>query len=143
MDALLPFHDQPDTPHQAELGIIHLDPPQARLQQARARLERQAAADYLKSTGLRIFGQDWTCRAGTADLIAGNRRILVVCRVKTRPAHARTGKLARFQIRRLRRIGLAWLAMNGVLYEELRIDFITLTRQDTGEFDIDHVPGVG
>jgi hypothetical protein len=24
MDALLPFHDQPDTPHQPELGITHL-----------------------------------------------------------------------------------------------------------------------
>jgi putative endonuclease len=62
------------------------DPAQGLLTGARARLARQAVSGYLQRSGLRILAQDWTCTEGRIDIVAAERRVLVVCQVKKRRA---------------------------------------------------------
>ena len=44
----------------------------------------QAAAEYLERAGLRILDRNWRCETGELDIVALERRVLVVCEVKTR-----------------------------------------------------------
>ena len=44
----------------------------------------QAAAEYLERSGLRILARNWRCSEGEIDIVAAERRVLVVCEVKTR-----------------------------------------------------------
>ena len=44
---------------------------------------------------------------------------------------------------RLRRLASQWLVAHGVLFDEVRIDAIGLVRTPAGEFQIEHVRGVG
>ncbi len=106
----------------------------------------QAAAEYLERTGLRILDRNWRCSEGEIDIVAAQRRVLVICEVKTRSS-ARYGtpaeSVSRAKRRRLRRLAVLWLAANGVLFDEVRIDVVGLTRDPAGGFTIEHVPGVG
>ena len=120
------------------------DPAQAPLTGARARLARQAVTGYLQRSGLRILAQDWTCTEGTIDIVAADRRVLVVCQVK----HHRAGTpapspvISRSKARRLRRLAVRWLVANGVLFDEVRIDLIIAAPEPAGGFIIEHVRGV-
>lgn len=106
----------------------------------------QAAAEYLERGGLRILARNWRCSEGEIDIVAAERRVLVVCEVKTRSS-ARYGTpveaITRAKQRRLRRLAVRWLAANGVLFDEVRIDVVGLTRDPAGGFTIEHVRGVG
>jgi putative endonuclease len=106
----------------------------------------QAAARYLERSGLRILARNWRCSEGEIDIVAAERRALVVCEVKTRSS-TRYGTpieaITRTKQRRLRRLAVCWLAANGVLFDEVRIDAIGLTRDPAGGFTIEHVRGVG
>ena len=42
------------------------------------------AAEYLERAGLRILDRNWRCETGELDIVALERRVLVVCEVKTR-----------------------------------------------------------
>ena len=44
----------------------------------------QAAAEYLERAGLRILDRNWRCETGELDIVALERRVLVICEVKTR-----------------------------------------------------------
>ena len=44
----------------------------------------QLAAEYLAEAGLRILDRNWRCAEGEIDIVAAERRALVVCEVKTR-----------------------------------------------------------
>ena len=44
----------------------------------------QAAAEYLESCGLRILDRNWRCAVGEIDIVAVDRRTLVVVEVKSR-----------------------------------------------------------
>ncbi len=106
----------------------------------------QVAAEYLERSGLRILARNWRCSEGEIDIVAAERRVLVVVEVKTRSS-TRYGTpveaITRAKRRRLRRLAVRWLAANGVLFDEVRIDVIGLTRDPAGGFTIEHVRGVG
>jgi putative endonuclease len=106
----------------------------------------QAAAEYLERSGLRILARNWRCSEGEIDIVAAERRVLVVCEVKTRSG-TRYGtpleSISRAKRRRLRRLAVRWLAANGVLFHEVRVDAVGLTRDPAGGFSIEHVRGIG
>ena len=110
------------------------------------RAGEQVAADYLERAGLRILDRNWRCADGEIDIVAAERRVLVVCEVKTRSG-TRFGTpleaISRNKRTRLRRLAVQWLAAHGVLFDEVRIDVIGLLKDTAGEFQIEHVRGVG
>ena len=106
----------------------------------------QAAAEYLQRSGPRILARNWRCSEGEIDIVAAERRVLVVCEVKTRSG-TRYGtpleSISRAKQRRLRRLAVRWLAANGVLFDEVRVDAAGVTRDPAGGFSIEHVRGIG
>jgi putative endonuclease len=117
-----------------------------RAKDALGRDGEQAAAEYLQRSGLRILARNWRCSEGEIDIVAAERRMLVVCEVKTRSG-TRYGtpveSISRAKLRRLRRLAVLWLAANGVLFDEVRVDAIGITRDPAGGFSIEHVRGIG
>ena len=117
-----------------------------RAKDALGRDGEQAAAEYLERRSLRILARNWRCSEGEIDIVAAERRVLVVCEVKTRSG-TRYGTpleaIGRAKQRRLRRLAVRWLAANGVLFDEVRIDAVGLTRHPAGGFSIEHVRGIG
>jgi putative endonuclease len=117
-----------------------------RAKDALGREGEQAAAEYLERAGMRILARNWRCSVGEIDIVAAERRVLVVCEVKTRSG-TRYGTpleaITRAKHRRLRRLAIQWLTANGVLFDQIRIDIVGLTRDPAGGFTIEHVRGVG
>ncbi len=110
------------------------------------RTGEQVAAEYLERAGLRVLDRNWRSATGEIDIVAAERRVLVVCEVKTRSG---TGfgtpleAITRNKRARLRRLAAQWLVAHGVLFDEVRIDVIGLVRDKAGDFQIEHVRGVG
>jgi putative endonuclease len=110
------------------------------------RTGEQVAVEYLERAGLRILDRNWRSANGELDIVAAERRVLVACEVKTRSG---TGfgtpleAITRHKQARLRRLAAQWLAAHGVLFDEVRIDAIGVLRDSSGEFQIEHVRGVG
>jgi putative endonuclease len=106
----------------------------------------QAAVDYLERAGLRVLDRNWRCAEGEIDIVAAERRVLVICEVKTRSG-TRFGSpleaITRNKRARLRRLAIRWLVAHGVLFDEVRIDVIGLLRDQAGHFLVEHVRGVG
>lgn len=106
----------------------------------------QAAVDYLERAGLRILDRNWRCAEGEIDIVAAERRVLVICEVKTRSG-TRFGTpleaITRSKRARLRRLAIRWLVAHGVLFDEVRIDVIGLLRDRAGHYQVQHVRGVG
>jgi putative endonuclease len=128
-------------PHRPPSGV----PPPAP-DRAAAQVARQAAADYLERTGLRILDRNWRCADGTLAIVAAEGRALLICEVTARP-HAGDGPppdkaITQARRRRLRRLAVRWLIARGVLFDEVRIDLIAVTRDQPGGFTIEHVRGV-
>ena len=106
----------------------------------------RAAADYLRSHGMRILDQNWRCDFGEIDIVAADRQVFVVCEVKTRSSERYGSPLeavTRAKLRRLRRLGVAWLNAHGVRFDQVRIDVVGVLYEGTGGFTIAHVKGVG
>jgi putative endonuclease len=110
------------------------------------RTGEQVAVEYLERAGLRILDRNWRSRDGEVDIVAADRRVLVVCEVKTRSG-TRFGTpleaVTRHKRARLRRLAAQWLVAHGVLFDEVRIDVIGVIKDKSGEFQIEHVRGVG
>jgi len=106
----------------------------------------QAAADYLTSCGLRILDRNWRSADGEIDIVAAERRVLVVCEVKSRTS-TRYGSpleaVSRAKRSRLRRLGVQWLNAHGVRFDQVRIDVVGLVYDGTGGFTVEHIRGVG
>ena len=121
------------------------DPGKALRDHAQAALERQTVTEYLEHHGLRVLDQNWQGAGGQLDIVAAERRCLAVCQVKKRSPRTRSplGSISRAKVRRLRRLAIAWLTTKGVLFDEVRIDIIGLTKDPAGGFSIEHVRGVG
>ena len=106
----------------------------------------QLAAEYLRRAGLRILDRNWRCPEGEIDIVAADRRSLVVCEVKTRSG-VRYGTpleaVSRQKRNRLRRLAVRWLVAHGVLFDEIRIDVVGVLRAESGNFTVEHVRGVG
>lgn len=86
--------------------------------------EEQAARHY-RARGYEVVGRNWRCADGELDLVLRRDRLVVFCEVKARrtdafgsPAEAVTPA----KQRRVRRLGAAWLAANGVHDVEVRFD---------------------
>ncbi len=106
----------------------------------------QLAAEYLQRAGFRILDRNWRCADGELDIVAAERRVLVVCEVKTRSG-TRYGTpleaITRQKRTRLRRLAVRWVIAQGVLFDEVRVDVVGVLRNPAGEFTIEHVRGVG
>ena len=106
----------------------------------------QAAVSYLESHGFRILDRNWRCAEGEIDIVAAERQVLVICEVKTRSSTQYGSPLeaiTRSKRARLRRLAVRWLVAHGVLFEEVRIDVIGLVRDESGQYQLEHVRGVG
>jgi putative endonuclease len=113
---------------------------------ALGRRGEQLAAQYLERAGFRILDRNWRCAEGELDIVAAERRVLVVCEVKTRSSDRYGSPLdaiTRAKQSRLRRLAIRWLVAHGVLFDEVRIDVIGLLRDRSGQFTVEHVRGVG
>jgi putative endonuclease len=106
----------------------------------------QLAVEHLQRAGLRILDRNWRCADGEIDIVAAERRALVICEVKTRSG-VRYGTpleaITRQKRNRLRRLAIRWLVAHGILFDEIRIDVVGVLRSESGEFSVDHVRGVG
>lgn len=106
----------------------------------------QLAADYLRNAGLRILDRNYRCAEGELDIVATERRVLVACEVKTR-SDARFGTpveaITWQKRRRLRRLAVHWVMAHDVIFDELRVDVVAVLRLPSGEFQIEHIRGVG
>jgi putative endonuclease len=104
------------------------------------------AVEYLERAGMRILDRNWRCAEGEIDIVAAERQVLVVCEVKTRSG-TRYGTpleaITRAKRARLRRLAARWLVAHGVLFDEVRIDAIGLIGDGRGQYQIEHVRGVG
>ena len=105
-----------------------------------------AAAKYLEEAGFVILGRNWRCPEGELDIVAAERRALVICEVKTRsgprygtPLESITPK----KRARLRRLAVRWITAHGTRFDEIRIDAVGLTREPDGGFAVVHVRAVG
>lgn len=106
----------------------------------------QLAAEYLQQAGMRILDRNWRSAQGELDIVAAERRVLVVCEVKTRsgtPYGSPLEAVSQRKRTRLRRLAVAWVAAHGVLFDEIRVDLIGLVRDRRGKFTIEHLRGVG
>ena len=104
------------------------------------------AADYLLQSGLRVLDRNWRCDDGEIDIVAVDRRVLVVCEVKTRTGDrfgAPLESISRTKLSRLRRLAIRWVDAHGVLFDEIRVDAVGVLRSPSGEFTIDRARGVG
>jgi putative endonuclease len=106
----------------------------------------QLAAEYLQRAGYRILDRNWRCADGEIDIVAAERRTLVVCEVKTRSG-TRYGTpleaITRQKRNRLRRLAVRWVIAHGLLFDEVRVDVIGVLRNAAGELALEHVRGVG
>ena len=106
----------------------------------------QVAAQFLTEAGLAVLGRNWRCSQGEIDIIALDGRTLVICEVKTRSG-VRFGTpleaISKPKLRRLRRLAVAWVRAHGLVFDQIRIDVISVLRAASGEFTVEHVRGVG
>lgn len=106
----------------------------------------QLAVEHLRQDGLRVLDRNWRCAEGEIDIVAAERRALVICEVKTRSS-VRYGTpleaVSRAKRSRLRRLAVCWLVAHGVLFDEIRIDVVGVLRTESGDFTVEHVRGVG
>jgi putative endonuclease len=113
---------------------------------ALGRQGEQLAAEYLQRAGFRILDRNWRCAEGELDIVAAERRVLVVCEVKTRSG-TRYGTpleaISRQKRVRLRRLAVRWVVAHGLLFDEVRVDVVGVLRSPSGEFGLEHVRGVG
>ena len=110
------------------------------------RLGEQLAADFLEQSELRILDRNWRCPDGEIDIVALERRSLVICEVKTRSSGRYGTPLEAISARkrvRLRKLAVSWVQAHGLFYEEIRIDVVGVLKAAPGEFSIEHVRGVG
>jgi putative endonuclease len=106
----------------------------------------QIAASFLADAGLVILERNWRCKEGEIDIVAVEGKTLVICEVKTRSG-LRFGTpievITRQKAWRLRKLAVLWVNAHDVIFEEIRIDIVGVLRAVSGEFTIEHVPGVG
>jgi putative endonuclease len=117
-----------------------------RAKDALGREGEQAAVEYLQGCGFRILDRNWRCAEGEIDIVAVDRRVLVACEVKTRSGTGYGTPLEAVdwrKRRRLRRLAVNWVMAHGVLFDEVRVDVVTVLKTGSGDFTIEHIPGVG
>jgi putative endonuclease len=99
------------------------------------------AVEYLQRQGLVVLSRNWRCREGEIDVVATDKRRLVVCEVKTRsgtrfgePAEAVDHRKAA----RIRRVTQAWLALHHVRWCEIRFDVLAVVAEPGRPVTVQH-----
>ena len=113
---------------------------------ALGRQGEQLAAEHLQRAGFRVLDRNWRCAEGEIDIVAVDRRVLVACEVKTRSGTGYGTPLEAVdwrKRRRLRRLAVNWVMAHGVLFDEVRVDVVSVLKTGSGDFTIEHIPGVG
>jgi putative endonuclease len=103
------------------------------------------AAKHLIGQGMVLLDRNWRCELGELDLVLRDRRVLVVCEVKTRSSLAYGAPLEAVteqKAARLRRLAARWLADHEVRPPDVRIDLVGVLVPPGGDVEIDHVRGV-
>jgi putative endonuclease len=86
-----------------------------------------AAAKYLTAQGLRVLEMQWECSEGTLDIVAADRRTLVVVDI----IESRVSPIARKRQTRLRRLAVRWVVAHGFLFDEVRVDRVAVQQDGT------------
>ena len=86
------------------------------------------AAAWLEGQGLVVLARNWRCPEGELDIVATDRRVVVICEVKTRSGE-RFGSpfeaVTQGKRRKLRRLAMLWVTDSKVKgYPPLRFDVI-------------------
>ncbi len=89
----------------------------------------QVAADVLTAEGLVVVARNWRCAEGELDIVARDRigDAVVFCEVKTRSGLGYGSPLesvTRAKRRKIRRLALRWLEVNGTPWRPMRFDVI-------------------
>ena len=103
-------------------------------------------SDFLEQSELRILDRNWRCPDGEIDIVALERRSLVICEVKTRSSGRYGTPLEAISARkrvRLRKLAVSWVQAHGLFYDEIRIDVVGVLKAAPDDFSIEHVRGVG
>lgn len=115
-----------------------------RAKDAVGRYGETVAARYLQSTGMTLLDRNWRCREGEIDIVAREDGQVVICEVKTRrgldfgpPVEAVTPA----KVKRLRTLGLRWLADHGYPYTPLRFDVVSVVANPRGPAAVEHLRG--
>ncbi|ASR39051.1 hypothetical protein BAY61_07015 [Prauserella marina] len=96
---------------------------------ALGRRGEELAAEHLREQGLVILSRNWRCGEGELDIVATDRKRLIVCEVKTRsgegygtPAESVTDDKAA----RIRRLATRWLIEFKVAWCPVRFDVVAV-----------------
>jgi putative endonuclease len=107
----------------------------ARRQRLGAAGERRVSRWY-RRRGYEVLDHNWRCRDGELDLVLRKGDVVVFCEVKTRSS-TRFGSpleaVTPAKQRRIRHLGLQWIATHGLHSPELRFDVAAVL---PGEVDV-------
>ncbi|MCW2524683.1 MAG: YraN family protein [Frankiales bacterium] len=105
----------------------------------------RVAARALTDAGFDVIDTNWRCARGEIDIVARDGATLVICEVKTRsstafgdPAEA----VGSVKARRLRGLGLQWLAEHPGQWETIRFDVVAVLTRDQAPAQVRHLRGV-
>jgi putative endonuclease len=127
--------------------------PRTNLRAVLGRRGEDAAAGYLVRLGWIVLDRNWRCPEGELDIVARDRRELVICEVKTRSGLAYgspTEAITAAKAARLRGLAARWATAHGYVGARVRIDVIGLLAGGVAggiaggpdRFAIDHLRGV-
>ena len=103
------------------------------------------AVRYLENKGFVILDRNWRCREGELDLIATDRRVLLICEVKTRTSdnYGTPGEAVDdAKAGRIRRLARRWRAEKGVGYADTRYDILAVLWPRGRKPQVNHLKGV-
>jgi putative endonuclease len=99
-------------------------------------------ANHLIKSGARILARNWRTREGEIDIVAKDLDgTIIFVEVKSRTSLSYGDPLEAIDTKkalRIQRLALAWLATNGYLGDEYRIDGAGITQSRSGEFTLDY-----
>lgn len=104
------------------------------------------AVQLLLRAGYLILDRNYRCPEGELDIVAADQRVLVACEVKTRssvaygtPIEAITAR----KLSRLRRLAVRWSLTHRLVFDRVRVDVVGVLKTESGEFEVEHIRGVG
>jgi putative endonuclease len=100
------------------------------------------AAAWLEGQGLVVLARNWRCSEGELDIVATDRRVVVICEVKTRSGE-RFGSpfeaVTQGKRRKLRRLAMLWVIDSKVKgFPSLRFDVIGVLWRPGEQPTIEH-----
>ena len=107
------------------------------------KLGEDLAALFLEGQGLVLLSRNWRCPEGELDIVATNRRgLLVVCEVKTRsgPDFGKPAEAVDWvKATRIRRLTHRWRAAHQLAYCRTRFDIVSVMWPGHGPARVEHL----